>query len=205
MPVNLYHAKTQLLDYAPFEACAFIDSDTVIVGPLDDLWPRAADEIVLTARSNGISAKVKMRLRMKWWLDAAPQLAARMAKRVTPWPPINTGIMAFGPEVDSFVRRWQEIALLKPELHSVDEMAAQLICPDFPVRFLGPEFNGNISEDFAKQVRIWHGPRGQFWRNARGAQFWRPFFARALDHDFGNIRQLLPLSRWMLKFFRGMF
>jgi len=188
-----YLAKLELPELSPFASTVMLDADTLVVGSIEELWPdMKSGEVVLTNRSNGATAHVKMRLRCQQWIDIAPLRARRVRSQRFKVAAINTGIMAWSRNSSPFVREWYRLARLRP-IHSCDEMAAQLTYPDFPHRILDSRYNANVTYD-REDVRIWHGPRSQFWKaGGRGRALWTPYFRRELP----LLRELLPTAAWL--------
>lgn len=200
----IYLYKTVMGNASPFRTTVLVDADTLFVGSIDELWP-GVSEVVLTKRSNGISVNTKMRLRCKKWAIFDLRRAMRIMDRTYPYPAINTGVMAWGCGTADFHREWSALAAKNP-VHSSDEMAAQLVYPDFNYRLLDYRYNGNVTEDWEKRnVRVWHGVRHQFWQRDRGAAVWMPAYREAMNMNFGSIRSFKPNLIWVGRSVRGDF
>lgn len=202
-----YVFKTRLPGLSPFKSTIMLDSDIVVTGPIGELWCREdeyepnwvvpGDAVVLTKRNGGRHQNLKARLRCRKWAHIDAARAARSQDRAYPYPPINTGVMAFGSDSGAFCAEWRRMAEANP-VHSCDEQAAQLIYPDFPVRLADYRFNASLIHDRElTDVRIWHGVGKFFWNDARGRAVWLPAFRECLRENLGNVRELLDTFSWV--------
>lgn len=192
-----YLYKTRLIEHSPFRETIILDSDIVVAGSIEELWPLPGDAAVLTKRNGGRHQNLKARLRCQKWANVDARRAARARDRSYPYPPINTGVMAFGGDSGAFLAEWQRLAAANP-IHSCDEQAAQLVYPDFPVRLVDYRFNASIIHDRElADVRIWHGVGRKFWNDARGREVWLPAAVECLTQNLGNVRELLDSFAWV--------
>ena len=191
-----YLFKTRLPNLSPFKETLFLDSDIVVTGDISELWPQPGDAAVLTKRNGGRHQNLKARLRCRKWAHVDAARAARSQNRAYPYPPINTGVMAFGRDSGAFCAEWRRLAEANP-IHSCDEQAVQLIYPDFPVRLVDYRYNASIIHDqHLSDVRIWHGVGRKFWTDPRGRQIWLPAAKWCLQENLGNARELLHTFAW---------
>lgn len=196
-PAWVYVFKTKLPSLSRFDETIILDSDIIVTGGIDELWPQAPQEVVLTKRNGGRHQNLKARLRCRKWAHVDAARAARSQDRSYPYPPINTGVMAFGSDSGAFCAEWRRLAEANP-IHSCDEQAAQLIYPDFPVRLVDYRYNASIIHDQElPDVRIWHGVGRKFWNDARGRQVWLPAARECLAQNLGNVRELLDTFAWV--------
>lgn len=63
----IYLFKTRLPSLSPYPETLILDSDTLVVGDISELWPRSPDEVVLTHRYGGRHENLKARLRCQQW------------------------------------------------------------------------------------------------------------------------------------------
>lgn len=202
-----YFCKTLLPQLSPFDSTIFLDADTLVVGPLDELWADPhSGEFVLTQFADWVSTGKKMRQRIIPWAEVEPERAARMLAK--PWPALNTGVMAWSRASAAFCSDWTETCR-KRVVFMADELAAQIIFPDHPHRIIDDRFNASVVFPPAgKQVltrddvRIWHGHGGKFWkRDGRGRVrpgqvIYLPHYERALQENLGGIRGIAPHRKW---------
>jgi len=193
-PSWIYQLKTRLPLYSSFSETLILDSDTLVVGDISELWPQTSGEVVLTKRYGGRHQNLKARLRCQQWDTVDLQRALRARDRAYKYPPINTGIMGFGRDTEAFQREWRRMADARP-IHSCDEQAAQLIYPDFNCRLADRRFNASTTFDRnTPDVRIWHGVGHRFW--LKDKDLWLPYFAAAAKQNLGNVLELVNTMRW---------
>ena len=193
----IYLLKVEISRCLTSEYSLMLDSDTVIMGDISELWPKQPGEVVLTHRYGGARQNLKVRKRCGKWSKIVPKLTRRMGRKVLPQPtPINTGVMAFGPDTMPFRDAWLNLASVNP-IHSCDEQAAQLIAPDFNCRIADRIYNGCPRFDRDNpDVRIFHGVGKKFWIKPYGRAIWYPLFAEVASQNLGNILELLPSMAW---------
>lgn len=190
----IYLLKTKLPSLSPFAETIILDSDTLVVGDISELWPKTPDEVVLTKRYGGRHQNLKARLRCQKWEHVDRRRALRARERTYKYPPINTGIMSFGSESQDFQAEWRRMVEANP-IHSCDEQAAQLIYPDFNCRLVDRRYNASTAFDReTEDVKIWHGVGHRFW--LKDKDLWLPYFARAAKENIGNVLELVDTMRW---------
>jgi hypothetical protein len=196
-----YFCKTLLPRIAPFDATIFFDADTIICGDISELWPdESTGEIVLTQFADWVSTGGKMQQRINAWRDVEPQRVERMGEK--PWPAINTGVMAWSKQSESFCEDWT-MTTRKRMVFMADETAAQIIFPDHPYRIMDDRFNASIvhprkGEDVLTRddVRILHFHGGKAWKRPQGRQLYMPHYLECLKHDLGGVRAMPPHPKW---------
>jgi len=203
-----YYCKTKLPRLTPFDQTIFMDADTLVVGKFDELWPDpATGEVVLTQFADWVSTGGKMRQRILGWLDVAKREVDRMLEK--PWPALNTGVMAWSRQSEPFSDAWTHITAKRIESEGdvskfmADEIAAQLIYPDFPYRIMNDKFNASVVFPPAGQtveqrhgVRIWHGHGFKFWKRGSGQHVWMKHYIECLRHNRANICTLMPQQKF---------
>jgi hypothetical protein len=179
-----------------WEQTLFLDADTLVVGPLDELWPRHNGEVVLTQFCDWVSTGTRIAGRLEKWRGVAPEYVERMVGRE--FPAINTGVMAWCEDGGDFAAQWREMCLRNVSF-ICDELACQLVFPDHDVRVLNDRFNCSpvyslIPDATAHQddVRIWHGHGGKFAKKDSGWAIWEPYYRAALELNLAGIRDWSP-------------
>lgn len=192
-----FYNKTLLPGLSPYDETIQLDLDTMVVGPLDELWPERPDEFVLTHFANWVSTGGIVSGRLRKWRDAAPKLVAD--KEANPGPAINTGIIAYGNESWVAKHTWHEVTKLNLGAFLGDENAADLMTAQpiwaEHIRILDDRYNW--SPIFSKQnadKRIIHGHGSKFFKRRDGLAVWQPAFARAYRENFGNLRNWVELD-----------
>jgi hypothetical protein len=209
-----YFSKTLLPAISPFEQTVFLDADTLVVGPINELWPNG-DEVVLTQFVDWVSTGSKISQRIKPWGEANPkepdyvadqQQIDRVAVQLSkPWPAINTGVMAWtnGTNGQAFTAEWNRVTSMR-KVFIVDETACQIIFPEFQCRVMDDRFNASAvyppwGQTVAGRqgIRIWHGHGGKFWKRECGRPIWLPHYRECLRQNRANIVATPPHGKFL--------
>ena len=192
-----YLHKTMLPGISPFDRTLFIDADTLIVGDFREAFPQSSNEIVFTQFADWVSTGGKMVQRIRPWAEVEPARTARMLAR--PWPALNTGVVGWGESTKAFAADWHDVAKRRPVFMN-DEIAAQLIYPDYNSRILGWQDNASVVFDANRadvaDARIFHGHGGKFWKKDTGRAIYLPFFRTVVEQNRGNIQAVRLHSKW---------
>jgi hypothetical protein len=190
----IHASKTNMPLATPFESTVLLDCDTVVVRPIDELWPRG-DETVLTGFDGMVSNKRPIVSRINAWQPFAPESVARCLSEE--FPHVNTGVLGFckQPASQEFSELWRRMALLNTKF-SDDEIAAQLVMPTCKVRHEGGRFNCSPTYNpNYMAAHIWHCHSRMNYRAARGRELWLPRYEAALRDNLGGIARW-PVHRY---------
>lgn len=184
--------KTQITDLMPYDEAVFLDCDTLVVGPFDELWPRTGtEEVVLTQFANWKTTDRKITGRIEPWREILPAEVARM--QAHPYPAINTGTFGITKRSTRYAAAWREASEKRPSF-MCDELVAQLIFPNHPHRVLDERWN--CSPIFSHHrygppkdadVRIWHGHGWKFISRPQGWTIWWPYYQAAVEQGFAQL------------------
>ena len=199
-PGRAYYAKTHLGDWSPFEKTVFLDSDTLIIGSIEDVFPDNEEEVKLTCFADWKTNERPVKGRILVWDDVLPKLVAAMSYH--PYPAINTGVMGFSKGSRRFLTEWKRATSKKPKQFIADEITAQLIFPQFPHQIMSDRWNASPKHSLAKRgvktleaakeqdYRVIHGHGLSFYKSGKlGQDFWLPYYARAIDENWYGIRE----------------
>lgn len=183
-----YANKTRLWEYSPYHSTVFIDADTTIHGPVDELFSQC-DEMVLTGWGGWVSQGNMMSGRIRKWSKACPEMVHRML--ASPWPAINTGMYGFTKDT-LMVKDWWEVTK-KNVSFICDEIAAQLMYPDYPVRLLTDRFNCSptVGQCDPNEANILHY-HGKKHVKPVNIDHWLPCYERAVEGNFAGIAEWTP-------------
>jgi hypothetical protein len=155
-PHGAYVTKSEVGEYTPYDLTVWFDADTVINSPIDYLWPHDG-EIVLTKFSGWDTHHRILRRRLGKWRHVVPELVTRAEEK--PYEGINTGVFAFD-KVNPIMQAWHSL-VHKNQIHICDEVAMQLIFPDFKHRLISDEWNccprQGLSRDEKPKIYHYHG------------------------------------------------
>ncbi len=137
-------AKTRLHLGTPYQTTVALDSDTLVVGPIDELFVLAERGMFCVAqlgkwRTQGRIIQARLR---KWAdilpddLDAASQFG----------PAINTGVMAFCKGASIF-KEWHDVAEQGREHFIPDEVSCQMMLHRHKHRILDGRWNRSCRHD----------------------------------------------------------
>ena len=209
LPANLDASQGKLLKtlmpgLTPFDSTIYLDADTLVVGSIDELWPREG-EWVLTQFSDWLLSRNRMRRRVAEWRDIEPRRVSFLLDDDDPasWPVLNTAVMAWQGDGGWLAREWLATAMKRPQDSrgtATDEMAIQLVLPeikDRKCRVLDRRFNASCVFDCEgsragepEDVRIihYHGFKG--FKRLSGQKTFLPFYESLLAQDRYGIRAM---------------
>lgn len=203
---GIAHAnKSKLFEFSPFQRTIFLDADTTIHGPFNELLPRAGtEEVRLTQFSEWVSSGHRISGRLEQYRDLLPREVA-LAQSNT-YPAINTGTFGFSTLSRRYFAELKRVCSEKP-VFMADELAAQLIFVGYPHCVLDDRWNHSclygtrLGRD-ESDVRIWHWHGQKHVRADSGKRIWVPLFMEAWDRNISGIREWAPagdrqLRLWM--------
>lgn len=194
-----YANKTRLIDLTPFKnRTVFCDADTLIVDhrvarmlPPNPYTP----EVMLTQFVDWVTTGSMMRRRIEKWrnIEGCQNVSAMISN---PYPAINTGVMGFSKLSKAFFKEWNRVTLRKI-CFMCDELAAQIIFPNFPHRVRRHQYNASVvfsrfTNEEGDEPIVWHGHGFKFVKSRAGRQLWLPIFWRCCEANFGDCTRWLP-------------
>lgn len=190
-----YSAKARMVEFTPFDDTLFVDADTTFTGgDISPLWPQQRNEVVITQWCDWVSTGRKLNGRISAWQDVCGDLCDRQLKHV--WPAINTGVLAFGRKA-SILPDWKALCDRQEEVQGrvrfmQDELAMQLLYPDYDHRLLDGRFNSSSKFGPHEDVRIRHFHGKKHARHEPSKLMWMPLFSDALESNAGGLRDWSP-------------
>lgn len=191
-----YLTKSYLPPEVPYDDCLFLDADTLVVGPLDEIWNGLAESsLVLTQFAHWTTEHRNIRRRIHSWSTIVhPNWRADERDRMIDTakqrrPAVNVGVFAFRRETP-ILKRWGELASIGQRQFICDEIAMQLMLPELDAEVLDCRFN--CSPVFARNtrdVRIWHFHGDKHLRRAEGRAIWLPAFSKCLQEDVASVKE----------------
>lgn len=137
-------AKTRLHQGTPFDATIALDSDTLVTGPLQELFELLETEEFCVARfSNWWTNGRIMEARLRQWMPLFPQW---VEQAVAFGPAINIGLIGFRRDASLFTE-WHDTAARGREYFIPDEVSCQLLLPRHPHRILDGRWNRSCRHD----------------------------------------------------------
>ena len=204
---GLQHAnKCRLFDLSPFERTVFLDADTTVHGPINELLPRVGtEEVRLTQFCDWVTTGRKINSRIQQYKDILPGEVAAMTAHA--YPAVNTGTFGFSNLSGGYFAELMRVCKAKP-VFMADELAAQLIFPKYPHVVLDDRYNWSPVYSHSQQANAriihYHGSAHCRPDKGIGCSIWPPLFREAWDQNLAGIREWAPagdrhLRRWMEK------
>ena len=186
-------AKTMLTVYSPFERTLFLDADTIVTGPLDELIHDSAP-LVATRHRDWPTRHPQLTSHFGEWRNLADDVKSKIDRSLAlDGPAINTGVFGFRRDYLP-AGLWRDLAHRGADLPATDEVALQLLLPDLSeAKIVGEEWNYTIhpdrdSAEIARpDVRVVHFNQGSH-AGAAGQAFWLPPLLEAWRANVGGVR-----------------
>lgn len=186
-----YMNKPKMIQLSPFDSTVFLDADTLIAKPIDDMFIEPDGEVCLTKFANWTTKGKKIKGRISKWLRAEPERVQRQLD--TEYAAVNTGVLAFGGGVLSrrFGDHWLDTTSRNPRFIA-DEIAAQLIYPEHGCILLDDRYNcsplyGANRDDAV----VWHF-HGKKHLRPQAIDLWWPVYSEAVEKNVAGIRDWTP-------------
>jgi hypothetical protein len=200
-----YVAKTFLATVTPYELTLVIDSDTVVLRPIDEMFSHAEErEFCVTRMAAWKTRGKRMSKRIRLWERLLPE---DIEKALAFGPAINTGVFSFRKDA-AILKEWQKMSLLGRENMLTDETCCQVLLHRYRHSVVDSYFNCSCAHDdpSSPQTRVihYHGRKhcrpGLPFHGAR----WVKEYESAREENIADMRSWLPGSDRVLKaFVRG--
>lgn len=171
-------AKAGLWRWMPYDRAMFIDSDTIILGPIDEFLGYVRDnDYVATGCSNWTARVPKIVRRLEAWRPVCPDLIepAKAYARA-----INTGVQGWSkvstllPAAESLAEKGYEAGCTKI---IVDEVACQLLLPQHPHFLASDDWNCSVKYGNLPTARIIHYHGRKHCRDFPACEPWKKAFS----------------------------
>jgi hypothetical protein len=159
--------KTLMHEKSPYEISVFLDADTIIVNPFDELfaWARAREFVVPQFHDWKTRGKIAKRIRA--WEGLYPDM---IKPAMAYGQAINCGVYAWHKD-STLMREWWNYACPGRTVHRIpDETCLQVILPKFKHHLAPAEFNASCryGNPYRPQARIIHFHGNKHARVIRG-------------------------------------
>jgi hypothetical protein len=185
--------KTKVFDDSPFEETLFIDADTVIRGPLEEMFS-TPNLLVVTQFANWTTQHERVRRNLEEWRGLADDVDAMVTQCLNRTDPaINTGVFFFRRGFHG-QSQWQKLAIQGATRPVPDEMAIQLLLPQLPdCRVFDDRWN--FSPQHGKHradSRIWHFHSSLHRAEVEGADLWWKLLGEVWENNIAGIQDWGP-------------
>jgi hypothetical protein len=200
-----YLAKTLYHQASPYETTLCLDSDTLIVGPVEELFASAEQESFVVAHFAGWRTDGSIiGGRLRAW---QPYLPDYVEEALRFGPAINCGVVGFRRDA-ALLRDWLRLALPGRETFIPDEVCCQIILHRYPHAIVDAGWNRSCKHDDpdAPGTRIIHYHGRKHCRPGlpfAGAK-WVAAFDQVCEGNLAGVCDWTPAGDRMLrKFLRG--
>jgi hypothetical protein len=195
--------KTDMFGNPPYDRTLWIDSDTVIVGKLDEMFDYLDDyDVCIPNFCNWISSGHHISKRIKRFKDIIEDKYIEEALKSH--PAINTGVLSFkkSDKWKKFVNDWVNVADAGSKKHVFisDEVSFQVLYPsikDWGLScFIAPS-KFNVSVMYGEQIedkRCIHAHGQKHCIDVPLAQVWKDTFKEMCDNNIANINYFLKYA-----------
>jgi hypothetical protein len=196
-------SKVLCLFESPYDATVFLDADTLVAGPVDELIGRAqAGPLTLTTYGPWTTLS---NIPLKPWdawreaIAAAPDSERwqGLVEYVTTYasPLVNTGVFTTRRDA-ACLPDWRDLSLIGRELPTPEESALQLLLVRYPHQIWGTQFNciPRMYPD-AEDVRIWHFAGTSHLVAAVCRNLWLPAYDECMRHNVAQLRNWSKIER----------
>lgn len=185
----------------------FLDADTLVVGPIDELWPEVG-QVVLTQFADWVSTGRHLRGRIEAWRPYAHRLVNLSLEKA--WPAVNTGVLAWDADTEDWHQAWRSVCSRHVSF-ICDEIAAQLLVPATDparLRIASDRYNASVvysqhryspQPGSQRAAAIWHGHGMKFSRRPFGRAIWGPHYRAAVAENYAGLADWTPARDRHLK------
>lgn len=167
--------KAELWRYSPYQTTLFLDADTLVLADPSPLFAEIEAGDFMTYHFNDWRTDAgRVSRRIRGWLPACGQ--ARVDAALAYGPAVNTGV--HGYRLDSpFLPVWEKLTREGFDLgctqRLVDELAAQMLLPDFNCRIVGPEWGESGKFGDATRAKILHFHGNKQVQDSPACDLWK--------------------------------
>jgi hypothetical protein len=186
--------KIAVLASQPYRTTLYFDADTLIAGPIDDLFGLAEDEdFGVTQFAHWRTTKRVMRRRIEAWRKVGGDRfdgrghAALVEDALADRPAINAGVAVFRTDRPA-LRHWRDLAVAGRHTFICDEIALQLLTARYRHRVFDCRFNCSpVCAKGTGDVRVWHFHGERHVRSPECRAIWLPAFEEAVRDGVADL------------------
>ncbi len=199
-----YLAKTRFHEGTPYQTTIALDSDTVVLGPIDELFAVSRNaEFCVAQLGDWQSGGKTIAARIRQWSSLLPE---DMEPALTFGPAINCGVVAFERTAKIF-EQWNSLAVAGRRMFIPDEACCQVILHRYPHRVLDGRWNRSCKYDDPRtddsRIVHFHGRKHCRPGLPFHAEIWTKLFLEVTGRDLAQVKAWLPAGDKMLKRFLG--
>ena len=191
-----YVLKPRLTAESPYDQTIFLDADTVVTGPLDELFTAP---LAITRFCDWVSTGRIISGRIRQWTGLSPMVDGLVERScAVEYPAINTGVFAWHKDFPG-LPAWRRLTREGWKRSFTDELAMQLLFPEWTwtgCRVFPASFNcsAKFGKDFDK-ARVIHFHGRSHIRKTKGGNLtlanalWWPHFEEARAANAGGLAE----------------
>jgi len=182
--------KPKMPEWSPYDQTVFLDCDTLIVAPINDLFVSLdANPLFVTQFSDWRSDGRKIRNRVLGLRKKSPLIDHLVdLQEQKPCAALNTGVVGWNRNAEG-VLWWRAIVEALGPIWIADELAMQVVFDLVPHELLGRRYNCSpIYDETEKNPVIWHFHGRKHMRHAKGRAIWLPAFLECEKENAAHIK-----------------
>ena len=183
-----YLTKTFVPEWTDYKHTVFIDADTVVVAPFEELF---GPSLVITRFSDWVSNARRVPNRLKWWRGKSPAIDAMIDVQISAtYPAINTGVMGW-QKGNPAMAQWHALTAAGAGTHMTDELAMQMLHTHVECQVVDDRFNCSPiygTPEGRADARIWHFHGSKHLRKEPGRSMWLSHWERTFMANPGGLR-----------------
>lgn len=192
--------KLEVCRESPYDRTLWLDSDTVVIGPIEELFDELDTCDVATPHFAGwMSHGRRIRKRIEQYRGQCPD--EWLTTALEPHPAVNTGVFSIRRDA-SFLEPWLELSR-KGDHGAVslpEEIALQILYPTANVRIVSPKFGASVKHDpGTDDIRIVHYHGQKHVHEFPLCEHWKREFQSLLNSEQTRLNELLSLADKRLK------
>lgn len=190
--------KTDMFGNPPYDRTLWLDSDTVTVGKLDEMFDLLDNADCVIPHFCGWHSDGKIiTKRVNRFKGIAEE--RHIEKCFKHYPAVNTGVLSFRKSDAwyKFVQYWVDLAdrASQKKVFIPDEVAMQILYPSanewgLKVHIAPTDFNVSVLHDHnqSKDPRVWHFHGKKHVLDVPTCDIWKNIFNKLMEDDVANIR-----------------
>lgn len=187
----IFMAKTQLYQYSPFGNTLYLDSDTLVVKPIDELFPLIKQHSFVATR-DGRALTGKLQRRFNPWKPFAPDLVTK-AKQSNFL--INCGVMGFSKKSE-LLAKWYPMAMLAKDTLLPDEVSCQLLLQKYPHFIADSSFNCLAKYGINNSAKIIHYHSNKYLKEGTR---WLQAYLEVASKNIANVKSWSSIYDYRLR------
>lgn len=142
--------------YTPYDNTIFIDSDTLVVGSINELFDEIEqNDFIVPQFSNWLSSGSRISKRLKSWNHIDEDLVKRAIE--SKMPSVNVGVYGFKKTAE-FMKHWFDFTIQNPTAPLPEETSCHLLLKKYKGKIISNKYNCSCKHDNPRldDVKIIH-------------------------------------------------